>query len=110
MLQDHATWTERACAHAVHMHQGVSILQSVLGLQDAANRGSIQSVQVKGPSTGWQDLNNAWGASWETGQVPEGPLDLHIYDDIGVDVSFLPLSLDTNPSCASSLLGDWPGP
>lgn len=90
------------------MHQGVSISYSVLGLQDAANRGSIQSVQVKGPSTGWQDLNNVWGASWETGQVPEGPLDLHIYDDLGVDVKF-PLSLDTSPSCASSLQGDWPG-
>jgi len=57
-------------------------------LQDAANRGSVQSVQVKGPTTGWQDLSNVWGASWETGQVPEGPLDVHIYDDLGVDVRF----------------------
>ena len=55
-------------------------------VQDAADRGAVQSVQVKGPSTSWQDLDNVWGASWETGQVPEGPLDLHIYDDLGVDV------------------------
>ena len=58
--------------------------------QDAANRGSVQSVQVKGPDTAWQDLNNVWGASWETGEVPRGPLDLHIYDDVGVDVRTYP--------------------
>ena len=65
------------------LRQGV---RSLSALQDAADRGAVQSVQVKGPSTSWQDLNNVWGASWETGHVPEGPLDLHIYDDMGVDV------------------------
>ena len=72
------------------MNQVSAFIQPMLTVQDAANRGSVQSVQVKGPSTEWQELNNVWGASWETGEVPEGPLDLHIYDDVGVDVRTLP--------------------
>ena len=61
----------------------------------------MQSVQVKGPSTSWQDLDNVWGASWETGQVPAGPLDLHIYDDMGVDVRRRPLHAASD-ACAYS--------
>ncbi len=57
-------------------------------MQDAANRGSIKTVQIKGPNTDWQTLNNVWGASWETGQVPPTPLDFRIQDDTGVDVSY----------------------
>ena len=77
--------------------QGMDDLGAVIGcqavraldvLQDAADRGAVQSVQVKGPSTSWQDLDNVWGASWEASQVPEGPLDLHSYDDLGVDVGY----------------------
>lgn len=56
-------------------------------MQDAANRGSIKTVQIKGPNTNWQTLNNVWGASWETGQVPQTPLDFRIQDDTGIDVS-----------------------
>lgn len=71
--------------------------QPVWALQDAANRGSVQSVQVKGPGTEWQELNNVWGASWETSEVPSGPLDLHIYDDVGVDVRTRPLVTSRTP-------------
>ena len=39
-------------------------------VQDAANRGSVKNVQIKGSNSNWQTLNNVWGASWETGQVP----------------------------------------
>ena len=60
-------------------------------MQDAANRGAIKTVQIKGPNTDWQTLNNVWGASWETGQVPETPLDIRVQDDTGIDVSRLPL-------------------
>lgn len=60
-------------------------------MQDAANRGSVKTVQIKGPNSSWQTLNNVWGASWETGQVPQTPLDFRIQDDQGVDVSFLTL-------------------
>lgn len=56
-------------------------------MQDAANRGSIQTVQIKGPNTNWETLNNIWGASWEVGQSPQPPLDFRIQDDQGVDVS-----------------------
>lgn len=58
-------------------------------MQDAANRGAVKTVQVKGPNTYWETLNNKWGASWETGQVPAAPLDFRIQDDQGVDVSSL---------------------
>ena len=55
-------------------------------VQDAANRGSVKNVQVKGSNSNWETLNNVWGASWETGQVPATPLDFRIQDDQGVDV------------------------
>ena len=58
-------------------------------MQDAANRGAVNTVQVKGLNSYWETLNNEWGASWETGQVPAAPLDLRIQDDQGVDVSSL---------------------
>ena len=62
-------------------------------MQDAANRGSVQTVQIKGPNTNWETLNNVWGASWEIGQSPQPPLDFRIRDDQGVDVSLSLLSL-----------------
>ena len=48
---------------------------------------SVKNVQVKGSNSNWETLNNVWGASWETGQVPATPLDFRIQDDQGVDVS-----------------------
>ena len=74
-------------------------LKGCHGLQDAANRGSVKTVQIKGPNTDWQTLNNVWGASWETGQVPETPLDFRIQDDMGVDVSL------RSHLCDSSVVG-----
>ena len=55
-------------------------------LQDAAVRGSIKLVQIKGPNTGWQGMNNVWGASWESTSIPEPPLDFRIQDDQGTEV------------------------
>ena len=60
-------------------------------VQDAANRGSVKNVQIKGSNSNWQTLNNVWGASWETGQVPATPLDFRIQDDQGIDVGPPPL-------------------
>ena len=54
--------------------------------QDAANRGSIKTVQVKGPNSSWQSMNNVWGASWEMTSVPQPPLDIRIQDDTGTEV------------------------
>lgn len=54
--------------------------------QDAAVRGSVQLVQIKGPNTEWQSMNNVWGASWELGQTPQPPLDIRIRDDQGEEV------------------------
>ncbi len=51
-------------------------------MQAAADRASIKSVQVKGPSSGWTDLSNIWGAEWETGQQPSSyPMDISITQD-----------------------------
>ena len=61
-------------------------LTSACLVQDAANRGSVKNVQIKGSNSNWQTLNNVWGASWETGQVPATPLDFRIQDDQGIDV------------------------
>ncbi len=58
-------------------------------MQDAANRGSIETVQIKGPNSNWETLNNIWGASWEIGQSPQPPLDIRIQDDQGIDVGLL---------------------
>ncbi|CAK0756698.1 hypothetical protein CVIRNUC_002477 [Coccomyxa viridis] len=58
-----------------------------LQVKDAANRGSVKNVQIKGSNSNWQTLNNVWGASWETGQVPATPLDFRIQDDQGIDVT-----------------------
>ncbi len=55
-------------------------------LQDAALRGSIKLVQIKGPNTGWQSMNNVWGASWESTSIPDPPLDFRIQDDQGTEV------------------------
>ena len=60
--------------------------QKGFGKQDTAGRGSVKLVQIKGTNSNWTSLNNYWGAAWETGQVPEPPLDLRIQDDVGVEV------------------------
>ncbi len=64
--------------------------------QDVANRGSVKLVQVKGPDTDWETLNNVWGASWESTSVPKPPLDFRIQDDTGVEVIF------SSPPCELS--------
>ncbi len=56
-------------------------------LQDAAMRGSVKLVQIKGPKTDWQSMNNVWGASWEATSIPDPPLDFRIQDDAGTEVS-----------------------
>ena len=56
-------------------------------MQDAAVRGSVKLVQVKGPNTDWQSMNNVWGASWESTSVPMPPLDFRIQDDTGTEVT-----------------------
>ncbi len=55
--------------------------------QDAAGRGSVKLVQVKGSNSDWESMNNVWGASWESTSVPAPPLDFRIQDDAGVEVS-----------------------
>lgn len=62
-------------------------MQFFLHLQDAAVRGSMKLVQVKGPNTDWQSMNNVWGASWESTSVPMPPLDFRIQDDTGTEVT-----------------------
>ncbi|CAL8462621.1 g2154 [Coccomyxa elongata] len=58
-----------------------------LQVKDVANRGSVKLVQVKGPDTDWETMNNVWGASWESTAVPKPPLDFRIQDDTGVEVT-----------------------
>jgi len=55
-------------------------------MQDAAGRGAIKLVQVKGPDCDWQSMVNVWGAAWESTSVPQPPLDFRIQDDAGVEV------------------------
>ncbi len=64
-------------------------------LQDAAVRGSIKQVQVKGQNTGWLSMNNIWGAAWEIEQSPQPPLDFRFVDDSGSEVT-----LKANPLCS----------
>ncbi|KAK9852113.1 hypothetical protein WJX84_000033 [Apatococcus fuscideae] len=53
-----------------------------LSIKSAADRAAIKSVQLKGPSSSWVDLNNIWGAEWETGSQPSSyPLDISITQD-----------------------------
>ena len=69
-------------------------------MQDAAGRGSVKLVQIKGSNSNWQSLTNVWGASWETGQVPQPPLDFRVQDDAGVEVSHHILTVLVNVMCA----------
>ena len=55
-------------------------------LQDAAVRGSIKTVQVKGQNSGWLSMTNIWGAAWEIEQSPQPPLDFRLVDDSGSEV------------------------
>lgn len=74
-------------------------------MQSAAVRGSIKTVQVRGPNTGWISLTNVWGASWEVSSVPQPPLDFRIQDDSGTDVSVIPflsfISIATFTCCVN---------
>lgn len=65
------------------------LLLSCLGLcaQNAAVRGSIRTVQVKGKDSGWLSMKNDWGAAWEIPQAPQPPLDFRFVDDSGSEVS-----------------------
>lgn len=72
-------------------------------------------MQVKGPNTDWESMNNVWGASWESTSVPMPPLDFRIQDDAGVEVSHRslkdlssPHSLGSVKDCDSRAL--WPHP
>ncbi|BDA46488.1 probable Expansin-A7 [Coccomyxa sp. Obi] len=58
-----------------------------LQVKDAAGRGSVKLVQVKGSNSDWESMNNVWGASWESTSVPSPPLDFRIQDDAGVEVT-----------------------
>ncbi|BDA46490.1 probable Expansin-A2 at N-terminal half [Coccomyxa sp. Obi] len=58
-----------------------------LQVKDAAVRGSIKLVQIKGPNTDWESMNNVWGASWEATSIPDPPLDFRIQDDKGTEVT-----------------------
>ncbi len=54
-------------------------------VQNAAGRAAIKGVSLKGTQSGsWQELNNDWGARWETGQQPYGyPFDMQVTQDDG---------------------------
>ncbi|CAL8462617.1 g2150 [Coccomyxa elongata] len=58
-----------------------------LQVKDAAGRGSVKLVQVKGSNSDWESMNNVWGASWESTSVPAPPLDFRIQDDAGTEVT-----------------------
>lgn len=58
-----------------------------LRLQDAAVRGSIETVQVKGTDSGWLSMTNVWGAAWEIQNSPQPPLDFRMVDDSGSEVT-----------------------
>ena len=55
--------------------------------QNAAVRGSIRTVQVKGKDSGWLSMKNDWGAAWEIPQAPQPPLDFRFVDDSGSEVN-----------------------
>ena len=57
----------------------------LLSLQNAAGRAAIKAVSIRGTgSSSWTELNNDWGARWETGQQPSGsPFDMQVTQDDG---------------------------
>ena len=65
----------------------VAMLMLLCWLQDAAVRGSIKTVQVKGQGSGWLSMTNIWGAAWEIQQSPQPPLDFRFVDDSGSEVT-----------------------
>ncbi|KAK9837793.1 hypothetical protein WJX74_005149 [Apatococcus lobatus] len=54
-------------------------------VKNAAGRAAIKGVSLRGSGSGsWTELNNDWGARWETGQQPSGyPFDMMITQDDG---------------------------
>jgi len=56
---------------------------SVHVAQKTGGNAAVSSVAVRGSSGGWVPMNNVWGASWELGQAPPGPLDMQITDPSG---------------------------
>lgn len=63
----------------------------VFFLQEVAALGTVKTVQIKGPNSGWQGMNNIWGAMWEATSQPSLPIDLRIQAQDGTEVSFLGL-------------------
>ena len=57
-----------------------------LTVQKVAGKGSVSLVQVKGPNTSWQNMNNYWGASWEISSSPGLPMDMRIQSSDGTEV------------------------
>lgn len=77
-----------------------------VALQDAAVRGSVKTVQVKGKDSGWLSMTNVWGAAWEIQQSPQPPLDFRVVDDSGSEVRrpCMPRLQDTGNSSRYSAL------
>ena len=48
--------------------------------------GSITAIQVKGPESDWEGMDNKWGAAWEVVHAPTYPLDIHLTNDQGQEV------------------------
>ncbi|KAK9820245.1 hypothetical protein WJX72_007952 [[Myrmecia] bisecta] len=56
-------------------------------IQSVASRASVSKVQIRGKDSSWTNLNNIWGAVWELGWTPQAPLDVHIIQDDGQEVT-----------------------
>ena len=55
-------------------------------LQEVGGTGSITAIQVKGPESDWEGMDNKWGAAWEIVHAPTYPLDIHLTNDQGQEV------------------------
>lgn len=62
---------------------------AVLLLQEVGNFGNIRLVEVQGQNSGWQSMNNVYGAAWEIANAPPPPLNLRITDANGNQVQCL---------------------
>ena len=55
-------------------------------VQEVGGTGSITAIQVKGPESDWEGMENKWGAAWEIVHAPVYPLDIHLTNDQGQEV------------------------
>ncbi|KAK9819970.1 hypothetical protein WJX72_004607 [[Myrmecia] bisecta] len=62
-------------------------LQALTFDKSVASRASVSQVQIRGKDSSWTNLNNIWGAVWELGWTPKQPLDVHIIQDDGQEVT-----------------------